>query len=249
MHVLEDHEVQASFVNSRRDTDQEHSDVGIKLAATSNNIAVESIDEEQLILMQYFDEGDQFVEILDVGFIRFQGNDYVIPEELLPEVSQIEGREDLLSFVEQMLVNYMMESSPSAIESVIHQLVEKPEAQLFTEASEALGNQGITGLSHPEVLPFFMFTLRLQGIMDHPEPAREETGNFDEDSCQTLEYNYYNNCFGMCGKECWCWWWTCGDCCSHLGCFEHDECCVTDFWSLACLFPWDFSCDGYSPNC
>lgn len=126
--VLQDHEVQASFVDSRRNN-KEQSNIGIKVAATDDKLKVDSIDHEQLVLMQYLDEErDQFIEILDVGFIRFQGKDYVIPEELLSQASQIEGQEDLSAFMEQMLLNYTIESSEGAIESVVHQLVEKLEA-------------------------------------------------------------------------------------------------------------------------
>ena len=43
-----------------------------------------------------------------------------------------------------------------------------------------------------------------------------------------------NNCFGMCGPECYCWGWVCPDeyytsdryrCCQHNVCRDHDQCC------------------------
>ena len=60
------------------------------------------------------------------------------------------------------------------------------------------------------------------------------------------------NCLGMCGPGCWwCWRYVCGDCCYHLGCYEHDVCCQ-DYFSSACLcrlrLVLHFSCSGY-PNC
>ena len=71
--------------------------------------------------------------------------------------------------------------------------------------------------------------------------------------CTTGRCPYYgdrsNECLGMCGKECTCWSWLCGDCCVHQGCLEHDQCCNEEgFWSLGCLFaaPFSFSCTSYS---
>ena len=68
--------------------------------------------------------------------------------------------------------------------------------------------------------------------------------------CTTGRCPYYGDqsdeCFGMCGRNCNCWWWLCGDCCVHQGCLDHDQCCRDDFWSFACLAPFWFSCSGYS---
>ena len=43
-----------------------------------------------------------------------------------------------------------MQSSESAIKSAMHWLAVKPEAQLFIEVSEGLGNQNITWVTHPK---------------------------------------------------------------------------------------------------
>lgn len=97
--VLKDHEIQATFVS------QENVNVGIKLAATSTNLKVESVQDEQLILIQYLKGNVQFIQVLDASFIHFQGRDYVIPKDFVPQASEIEGQEDLLLFVE-LLLNY-----------------------------------------------------------------------------------------------------------------------------------------------
>merc|ERR1712150_285923 len=54
-----------------------------------------------------------------------------------------------------------------------------------------------------------------------------------------------NKCFGMCGANCMCWSWVCGDCMCWEGCRQHDHwcscegileyCCINTFW---------ITCDG-----
>ncbi len=61
-----------------------------------------------------------------------------------------------------------------------------------------------------------------------------------------------HDCLGMCGVGCQnCWWFVCGDCCYHQGCYEHDVRCVErGFRDLSCSMPFlrDFSCDSYRPD-
>ena len=98
------------------------------------------------------------MRVLDTGFLRFQKEDYVILNELIPQALQAKSQENLPFFIEQLRMSPSMQSSESAIESAMHQLaVNKPEVQLFIEASEALGNQNITGVTHPKVLPLIVF--------------------------------------------------------------------------------------------
>ena len=56
-----------------------------------------------------------------------------------------------------------------------------------------------------------------------------------------------SGCLGMCGKSCKsCWYYLCGDCCRHEGCYQHDLCCdKKGFFHWRCLFPFHFSCDSY----
>ena len=244
--VLTDNEIEATFI-------EENSNIGIKLSASAANITVESLQDEHLVTMQ-----DQFMRVLDTGFLRFQGEDYVIPNELIPQALQAKSQENLPFFIEQLRMSPSMQSSESAIESAMHQLAVKPEAQLFIEASEALGNQNITGVTHPKVLPLLVFATRLQYVINHNETEQADINapvNIDgsrhprSQYCSLEDDPNNNNCFGMCGLRCSCIWWMCGDCCYHLGCAEHDACCRESFWSCACLNVFAIRCDGYSPNC
>ena len=73
--------------------------------------------------------------------------------------------------------------------------------------------------------------------------------------CEDMRNGSDQECFGMCGKKCWCWHWVCGDCCLHKGCLQHDACCRyanPQYLSTYCLLPfvYGFDCEngyhGYS---
>ena len=60
----------------------------------------------------------------------------------------------------------------------------------------------------------------------------------------------HDNCFGMCGKQCSCWSWVCGDCCFHQGCHDHDNCCrVHGFFHYICMLVFPFDCNRYRYQC
>ena len=75
--------------------------------------------------------------------------------------------------------------------------------------------------------------------------------------CEDMRNGSAKECFGMCGKNCWCWDWVCGDCCLHKGCLQHDACCRCvnlPYLSSYCLLPfiYGFDCsNGYNgyPEC
>lgn len=74
--------------------------------------------------------------------------------------------------------------------------------------------------------------------------------------CQDMRNGSDRECFGMCGKNCWCWDWVCGDCCLHKGCLQHDACCrytSPQYLSTYCLLPfiYGFDCSRYNgyPEC
>lgn len=102
-----------------------------------------------------------------------------------------------------------------------------PEATILPWLSRALGERGITGVSHPASLDLHTFSAvvaRANNIdipaigSDEPERAAQEG----------------NGCYGMCGRGCSCWKWVCGDCDYHPGCAAHDDDCRKCSWS----HPW-----------
>jgi hypothetical protein len=63
-------------------------------------------------------------------------------------------------------------------------------------------------------------------------------------SCGAPRPRCGNDCFGMCGPDCTCWAWACGDCQCYDGCRLHDYyCSCVSFWSFPCLFAiWALVC-------
>ena len=88
--------------------------------------------------------------------------------------------------------------------------------------------------------------------------TREKRTLFQEESkksCQDLRSDpNHDDCLGMCGPDCKCWYYVCGNCCRNQLCFEHDQCCRHDMDSIDCLIPviHTMSCEnGYGgyPSC
>eukprot|EP01084_Bolivina_argentea_P315738 547116_1 len=54
-----------------------------------------------------------------------------------------------------------------------------------------------------------------------------------------------NDCLGLCGADCSCWTWTCGDCHCHGECAEHDTyCSCGSMWGFWCLNVFWVNCDN-----
>ena len=145
---------------------------------------------------------------------------------------------------------------------------------LSTQLKKNVGN-------HPLLMRFHMFAMTLEakyGSNDSVVPERRwsnEDGRYKErktkfghvrkkrtlfqeekeNSCQDLRSDPNNNdCLGMCGYGCSCWYFICGNCCQNQLCFEHDKCCRHDMYTINCLIPivHSLSCeDGYGgyPSC
>ena len=153
----------------------------------------------------------------------------------------------------------------------IEDLAIRSEASSIVEAAKALGNAGVMGTESPAAQQFYVLAMRLTKIKDMMQRGAVATSDgtlpthhsfqgmhsmyaYEQQTCRecttgSCPYrgDQSNDCFGMCGRECSCWWWLCGDCCVHQGCLQHDDCCERyGFWSFACLTPIGFSCSGYS---
>ena len=128
-----------------------------------------------------------------------------------------------------------------------------PEAALLQNAAAALGDgKGVTGRNYPSVLPFYMAALQLNKLQGGNITAGAGGSgllHLTEDCLSECPPCPYQECLGLCGYGCNCWKWVCGDCCYHLGCYEHDICCREKFVRTACLLPFSFKCEsGYTCN-
>ena len=133
-----------------------------------------------------------------------------------------------------------------------------PEVEMLQRTVAVLGNAGVTGVEYPSILPFYMTALLLDQLVQRSnlsscrgllDGAEERQGRVTEDCLSECPPCPYQECLGLCGYGCKCWKWVCGDCCYHLGCYEHDICCREKFVRTACLFPFGFKCEsGYNCN-
>ena len=153
-----------------------------------------------------------------------------------------------------------------ARKEAVDDLISRGEPDLIVEAAKALGDAGVMGPDSPAAQKFFVLAMRLEkikkrlqnqaesNINDHlphsffQSVSSESDGDTCAKMCTTGKCPYYgdrsNYCEGMCGYQCNCWNFVCGDCCVHRGCLEHDKCCET-YWSFKCLVPIKFSCTHY----
>ena len=69
------------------------------------------------------------------------------------------------------------------------------------------------------------------------------TDSVSDDGCK--KFGNSKDCKGMCGLGCWCWKRVCSDCCWHISCYGHDDCCERyGYWHSRCLFASDvLKCD------
>ena len=136
-------------------------------------------------------------------------------------------------------------------ETSLADLAKSREAALMIEASFVLGKEyGINGRDNPEALPLHGIAMQL-ATMRHREniedaavegiicgdkcpsegcPAPSKDGDYTPceptDSYTACPPCHDNECYGMCGKDCCCMDWVCGDCCWHQYCHDHDVCCT-----------------------
>ena len=198
--------------------------------------------------------------------------DYVVPQVFHNLVDSALSQNFIFRTLLQQLDS---QNANKTRRGAIEELAMRSEANSIIEAAKALGNAGVMGTDNPAAQQFYVLAMRLAKIKEMMQrgavanndgtlPIRHSFHHVRMHSmyayeqvdsscprCTTGSCPYMGDqsreCHGMCGYECSCWWWLCGDCCVHQGCLEHDNCCVKHgFWSFACLAPVDFSCSGYS---
>ena len=155
---------------------------------------------------------------------------------------------------------YIQHSSPAhsdnpvdhdtSLSHVLQGLPGMREITLLKEAAEALGERGINGKNTPAAMPFFMFTLRITQLYTKGPysntTATTLTDRHKRQSCfNSCPPCPDDECYGQCGLGCTCWSFLCGDCCFHLGCYDHDTCCREEYFQIRCLLPFGFNCDTH----
>ena len=191
------------------------------------------------------------------GITFFSGaNDFLLirtlSDETIVETSPITERDgQKLRAVYIMGREYLQHSSSShsdqpidhntPLPDAIQELMKVKEVGLLKEAAEAVGQKGLTGKDTPAAMPFFAFALRVTQLQTNSD-IRNTTRVRRAPCFSKCPPCPGDDCLGMCGFGCTCWSFLCGDCCYHLGCYEHDLCCRVQFIQTSCIFPFNFRC-------
>ena len=180
-------------------------------------------------------------------------DDYVIPRDAMNLMESVMARNGRMT--DDMLQKLDNKTMNKTRRSVIYNLAMSYEATLIIEAAQALGDRGIMGIDYPSVMSFYQLALRLASFRDNEagdsfasdsnsrgyqhRQQRNVRCSSNGASCPAGRCPFRsegNNCFGMCGPQCTCWRFVCGDCCVQQYCRTHDQCCADrGFFSFACL--------------
>lgn len=214
------------------------------------DLVLVSVEEEALLYIPSTQTGGGIYEIPPSHFIgalkAMEGTTNFTVHRLqkyLQRVSENEGMEKLKKFMKFEEINMVIATSQALMDS--------------TEESNT------PPLSLRVLLAFFHFlheSTTVTAELEH-RTAEFEHGSLFAHSTQATEVctrfpttcplgecpfrRSGNNCFGMCGLQCNCWRFLCGDCCVHRGCREHDACCARGGFlaSLRCAIPIGFNCN------
>lgn len=237
--------------------------LGIVISASKYTVEIKSLNGDLLASSKFIPNNQlQLTQILESSFVRLNKFDYLISKTHAQKAKQMTSPENNAAFM-GLVHSQPQKYTISQLRNVVTGLVSRQEKELFLKASIELANEGITGMTHPHVLPFFMFVTHLEEtakalkLYDHQSQdgtnatrqaitagsASAAVSNSTSDDClDDCPPCTDEDCLGLCGYGCNCWSFICGDCCYHLGCYEHDMCCRQNFFSTQCLFPFQFEC-------
>lgn len=182
------------------------------------------------------------------GFISSNGRDSAVPASVISKARQLTSNKEryhfIQSFLTQSSAQLISDFNTTAIEiqKAMYYIQQQPVSVLLIKAIFALSHE-VNGYTHPVAMPLFMFALHLDiGLIK--KPVTQSSFKDDDDDC----FAYCppcpdEECLGLCGYGCSCWSLVCGDCCYHLGCYDHDVCCRESFFSINCLIPFGFKCE------
>ena len=254
-----EHKVEGSYIDFS-------SERGIRFTSTPQTLFIETIPGGEPLLSATEPVGSmRLVSIGSSVFIQSDEEnslDYSIQGEQ-HNISEFRTDHEGLQRLKNMAVETSENVHLKALSDSLRDLLSRPEVQLIEYAARAMGEEGINGQDSSSVLPFYLAALHLHkmqhaafgsnhSMQDHHAlqpnsftpnhlPMR---GKRHSNSCfNTCPPCQDQQCLGLCGLNCHCWKLVCGDCCWHLGCYEHDLCCREKFIRTKCLLPFKFQCE------
>lgn len=228
--------------------------LGVCFDVKRGSLKIRKTTGEAIVHYQDLGPKEFFYQILEQAFVGEGPTMFYVPDYIPRET------EPLRAFLKDITPKKGVEQREALkthFQEAMSELHYVPEVQLLERVSAALaGNSTYLEILKPfHALCFYLMKhadvdvpLELKAAPDMEDVTAEK--NDRGQRCPSLEGNG-NNCLGLCGRGCTCWRWVCGDCCFHQGCYEHDRCCLRDFWSTFCLIPLGFSCSSYAgfPRC
>ena len=229
---------------------------GVHVVSTYDSLHISTLDGRGLVAADE-SSGESF-RLIAVGRTMFiqkntgstESQDFSVPDAYTGILSNTDWTvlRDLVRLLNSSSTD--QEASHVKLWESLLTVLSFPEAALLQNAAATLGGTGVTGLNYPSVLPFYMAALQLNQLQGGNITGSSLLHVTDDNGCLSeCPPCPYQDCLGLCGYGCNCWKWVCGDCCYHLGCYEHDICCRTKFVRTACLLPFSFKCEsGYTCN-
>ena len=256
-----EHKIEGSYIDFS-------SERGIRFTSTPQTLSIETIPRGEPLLSATEPVGS--MRLVSIGSSVFIQSD----EENSLDYSVQEGQHNITEFSKdheglQRLKNKAAETPENvhvkALEDSLQNLLSRPEVELIEYAAHAMGEEGINGQDSSSVLPFYLAALHLHKLQHATSGSNHSMQNQDglqprnglppthlairgkrhsSDCFDTCPPCPEDECVGLCGRMCHCWKIVCGDCCWHIGCYEHDLCCEKKFISIKCLFPIKFRCES-----
>ena len=156
-------------------------------------------------------------------------SDYVVPQAFHNLMESALSR----SFIFRALIQQLdSQNANKTRRRAIEDLAMRSEASSIVEAAKALGNAGVMGMDNPAAQQFYVLAMRLTKIKEMMQRGAVATSDgtlpistrysfqdmhsmyaYEQETCPecttgSCPYrgDQSNDCFGMCGRECSCWW-------------------------------------------
>ena len=253
--------VAGSFVQNYQKTS-----IGIRFTSTPDTLLIEDLKGNILLRagesvvggnLRLFELGsDQFIQQKQEVSGEVVKIDWAVPKSHPIETAESPSKqEEQLSLSIDRVSKIGRNIHQDLLDKSVDNLLLEKEVQLLKQAAEALGAEGVIGSDYPSILPFYLSILQLEKYKQRKTENRNSTIE-DDSGSQILRKRSRrgvclntcppcpdDDCYGLCGLACNCWRFLCGDCCRHLGCQEHDDCCRDRFVQTSCLFPFFFRCE------
>ena len=241
---------------------------GIRFHTTVESLEVTTMDGQTLVKSSSFpvsvqsygkDDKAAIFQVLDDVYAESNEQTYrLTAADIDNAAAQARGTLNLAN-----LQTRELNDPQTAIQASVERLLAHPASRLLEPAAQALGEDlGVTGKDEPAAMPFYTTAMKLAEARSRKQLAEvsskfkpwdtyfdrqaaiQKYPDCDLTTCPPCQDD---ECIGLCGRLCSCWWFTCGDCCLHRGCELHDVCCnEKGFYSWRCLFPTGLSCDSFS---